>query len=195
MKASEGCQERGAEGKEGVGTACLTERRMDCTEMGSLSQTPLGRCTASNKGKLENTSLHLFEPSGPLFPPQPRLTNQTKTFHWTENSWQGTISGTAAQTVKNLPAVQETQAQSLDWEDPLENGMATHSSIPAWRISWVEEPSRLQSMGLQGVRYNWTTNIIRSLQSDYFQHQVFARDIRIPESQFYSLKGSLVMNA
>ena len=71
-----------------------------------------------------------------------------------EKSWQGTISGTVAQTVKNLPAVQETQVQSLDWEDPLENGMATHSSNPAWRIPWVEEPSRLQSMGLQGVRYN-----------------------------------------
>ena len=51
MKASEGCQERGTEGKEGVGTVCQAGRRMDCTEMGSLSQTPLGRHTASNKGK------------------------------------------------------------------------------------------------------------------------------------------------
>ena len=43
----------------------------------------------------------------------------------------------------------ETWVQSLGWEDPLEKGMATHSSILAWRISWTEEPGRLQSMGLQ----------------------------------------------
>ena len=51
--------------------------------------------------------------------------------------------------VKNLPARQETQVQSLGWEDPLEKGMATHSSILVWRISWTEEPGGLQSMGLQ----------------------------------------------
>ena len=45
-----------------------------------------------------------------------------------------------AQIVKNLPAVQETQVQSLGWENPLENGMATHSSILAWKIPWTEEP-------------------------------------------------------
>ena len=50
-----------------------------------------------------------------------------------------------AQMVKNLPAMQETQVQSLGWEDPLEKGMATHSSILAWRIPWTEEPDRLQS--------------------------------------------------
>ena len=48
-----------------------------------------------------------------------------------------------AQTVKNLPAMQETQVQSLVWEDPLEKGMSTHSSIIAWRISWREEPGGL----------------------------------------------------
>ena len=53
-----------------------------------------------------------------------------------------------AQTVKNLPAMQETQVQSLGWEDPLEKGMATHSSILAWRILWAEEPGGLQSMEL-----------------------------------------------
>ena len=52
-----------------------------------------------------------------------------------------------AQTVKNLPAMQETQAQSLGQEDPLEKGMATHSSMLAWRIPWTEEPAGLQSMG------------------------------------------------
>ena len=51
--------------------------------------------------------------------------------------------------VKNPPAMQETQVQPLGVEDPLEEGMATHSSILAWRIPWTEEPSRLKSMGLQ----------------------------------------------
>ena len=53
--------------------------------------------------------------------------------------------------VKNLPAVQETQVRSLGQEDPLEKGMATHSSILAWRIPWMEESSGLQSMGPQRV--------------------------------------------
>ena len=58
------------------------------------------------------------------------------------------------QRVKNLPAVQETRVQSLGWEDPLEEGMVTHSSILAWRIPWTEEPDGLQSMGLQRVRHD-----------------------------------------
>ena len=52
-----------------------------------------------------------------------------------------------AQIVKNLPVIQETQVQSLGWEDPLEKGMATHSSILAWRVPQTEEPGGLQSMG------------------------------------------------
>ena len=55
---------------------------------------------------------------------------------------------------KNLPAVQETGVQSLGQEDPLQKGMATHSSILAWRISWTEEPGELLSMGPQRVRQN-----------------------------------------
>ena len=58
-----------------------------------------------------------------------------------------------AQMVKNLPAVQETKFLSLGGEDPLEKGMATHSSILAWIISWTEEPGGRQSMGLQRVRH------------------------------------------
>ena len=54
-----------------------------------------------------------------------------------------------AQSVKNLPAVQQMWVQFLGQEDPLEKEMATHSSILAWRIPWTEEPGRLQSMGLQ----------------------------------------------
>ena len=56
--------------------------------------------------------------------------------------------------VKNLPAMQEMWVQSLGQEDPLEEGMATHSSILAWRIPWTEKPGRLQSIGSQRVRHD-----------------------------------------
>ena len=59
-----------------------------------------------------------------------------------------------AQMVKNLPAMQETQVRSLGQENPLEKGMATHSSILAWRIPKTEDPGELQSMGSQRVRHN-----------------------------------------
>ena len=68
-------------------------------------------------------------------------------------SWASLV----AQNVKYLPKTQETWVQSLSWEDPLEEGMATHSGILAWRIPWTEEPGRLQSMGLQSVRHDWAT--------------------------------------
>ena len=58
------------------------------------------------------------------------------------------------QTVENPPVMKETQVQSLGGEDPLEKGMATHSSILAGRIPWTEEPGRLQTMGSQRVRHN-----------------------------------------
>ena len=54
--------------------------------------------------------------------------------------------------VKNLPAMRETWVRSLSREDPLEEGMATHSSILAWEISWTEDPGGLQSLGSQRVR-------------------------------------------
>ena len=54
-----------------------------------------------------------------------------------------------AQSVKNLPAIQETGVQFLGWEDPLEKEMATHSSILTWKIPWTEAPGKLQSVGLQ----------------------------------------------
>ena len=58
------------------------------------------------------------------------------------------------QTVKCLPIMWETWDQSLGWEDLLEKEMATQSSIPAWRTPWMEEPDRLQSMGLQRVGHS-----------------------------------------
>ena len=62
-----------------------------------------------------------------------------------------------AQMVKDLPVMQETWVRPLGWEDPLEKGMATHSSILAWRIPQTEEPGGLQSMGLQRIRYDLVT--------------------------------------
>ena len=60
--------------------------------------------------------------------------------------------------VKSLPAMQETQAQSLGQEDALEKEMATHSSILSWKIPWIEEPGGLQSMGVQRVGQDGVTN-------------------------------------
>ena len=57
--------------------------------------------------------------------------------------WFGIMASQVAWWVKNLPAMQETQVQSLGWEDPLEDGMTTHSGILAWRVPWTEEPGRL----------------------------------------------------
>ena len=73
------------------------------------------------------------------------------------------LSGTSqvALVVKNLPVMQETQEtqlQSLGWEDPLEEVMATHFSILAWEIPWAEKPGGLQSMGLQRVGHDWAAN-------------------------------------
>ena len=69
-----------------------------------------------------------------------------------------------AQQVKNLPAMQqktqEMWVQSLGWDDPLEEEMATHSNSLAWRIPWAEEPDRLQSMGFQRVRHDRGTNTL-----------------------------------
>ena len=65
-------------------------------------------------------------------------------------SWASLV----AQLVKNLPAMQETWVQSLGWEDPLEKGKATHSSILAWRIPWREEPGGLQSTESQRVGHD-----------------------------------------
>ena len=63
-----------------------------------------------------------------------------------------------AQAGKNPPEMQETQVQTLGQEDPWEKGMATYSSILAWRIPWTEEPERLWFMGLQRARYNRASN-------------------------------------
>ena len=66
----------------------------------------------------------------------------------------GTLGFPGGTDVKNPPAMQETWVRSLGWEDPLEEGMAAHSSILAWRIPWTEVPGELQSMGSQRVQHD-----------------------------------------
>ena len=78
-----------------------------------------------------------------------------------------TRASLVAQSVKDLPAVQETWVWSLGWEDPLEKEMASHASILAWKISWTEEPRGLQSMGSQRVRHNWATNTYLTRSSSH----------------------------
>ena len=72
-------------------------------------------------------------------------------------SWASLV----VQKIKNRPAMRKTWVPSLGWEDPLEEGMATHSSILSWRIPWTEEPGRLQSMGSKRVRHNGATKYIQ----------------------------------
>ena len=85
--------------------------------------------------------------------------------HWTTwgpvrnaESWTSPWASQMALVVKNPPEMWETRGQSLGWEDALEEGMAIHSSILAWRIPRTEVPSRLQSMGSRTVGHDWVTN-------------------------------------
>ena len=74
---------------------------------------------------------------------------------------EGSRPSLVAQTVKDPPAMQETQIQSLGWEDPLEEGMAIHSSVLAWRIQWTEEPGGPQPVGLQD--HTWLSDCTTTL--------------------------------
>ena len=71
-----------------------------------------------------------------------------------------------AETVKSLPAMWETQVQSLSQEDSLEKEMAIHYSILAWKIPWMEEPGGLQSIGSQRIRHDWVTSMKMASISD-----------------------------
>ena len=87
--------------------------------------------------------------------------------HIVTDAWGGCINeckylrgkaSLVAQRLKHLPTIRETQVRSLAWGDHLEKEMATHSSILAWRIPWMEEPGRLQSTGVQRVGHDWATS-------------------------------------
>ena len=85
------------------------------------------------------------------------------------------LASLVAQLVKNPPALWETWVRSLGWEDPLEKGKATHSSILAWRIPWTEEPGGLQSMGSQRVGHDSVANIYPVLTFLYFSNLLYLK--------------------
>ena len=68
--------------------------------------------------------------------------------------WSSLVALLVTQTIRHLPVVQETWVRSLGWEDPLKKETATHSKILAWKIPWMDEPGRLQSMGLKRVGHD-----------------------------------------
>ena len=83
-----------------------------------------------------------------------QLMNQTSLSLILRNCQTPPQPSLVAQAIKNLPVMWEAWVQSLGWEDPLEEEIATHSSILAWRIPWTEEPGGSQSVGSQRVRHN-----------------------------------------
>ena len=87
----------------------------------------------------------------------PVLFSKLCKFFQNSQSYEVLWASLVAQTVKNLPIMQETQVQPLGREDLLEKRMATHSSIRSWRIPWTEEPGGIQSMGSQRVRHDLAT--------------------------------------
>ena len=78
---------------------------------------------------------------------------------WLTSTLQSCWASLVAQTVKHLPSMWETGVWSQGWEDPLEKEMAIHSSILAWKIPWMKEPGRLQSMWWQRVGHDWATSL------------------------------------
>ena len=97
------------------------------------------------------------------------------------------VGSLVAQRVKNLPTMQEMWVWFLDWEDPMEKGMATHSSILAWRTPWTEKPGWLQSMGLHRVRYDWATKHIRS--NSVFRLRSLPGHSKCPSAPGYRTSG------
>jgi len=93
--------------------------------------------------------------------------------------------------VKNLPAMQETWVQSLGQEYPLKKGMATHSSILAWRIPWTEESGGLQSTGAQRVGHDWVPNIHTHTHTHVNYTSIKMEKIQLSSVQLFSWSDSL----
>ena len=91
--------------------------------------------------------------------------------------------------VKNVPSILKARVLSLGQEDPLEKGMATHSSILAWRIPWTEEPGRPQSMGLQTVRHDWV------IDTTFIHMLKWILSPETPEQQFLFYVASLLIGS
>ena len=97
----------------------------------------------------------------------------------------GKAASLVAQMVKNLPAMQETWVWSLGQEDPLEEGMATHCSILAWRILWTEKPGGLQSTGPHKIRLDWAA-VTAIVQRSRIKGHIICIDL-VPSGNHYSV--------
>ena len=102
-------------------------------------------------------------------------------FRCTEKWFRYIWASLVAQKVNDLPATQKTQARSLGWEDPLEKGIATHSSILAWRIPWTEEPGGPQSTGSQRVGHDWATKRQQQYIHNWQKGNIWCSDKQIWE--------------
>ena len=92
-------------------------------------------------------------------------------------------SSLATQMVKKLPAMQETWVWSLGWEDSMEKGTATHSSILVWRIPWTEKPGRLQSMGPQRVGQDWVAFTFTFLKCSDIANKAYCSSWEFQDSE------------
>ena len=137
-----------------AGCGCEFSPRLNCRPSEYSSALVIGRMkpgcgvsTQRREGKIRQTGHRRSETWAKCF--QEKLpwnkTSHTGSGHWLMRG----LGFPGGSVVKNLPAVQETRVGFLGWEDPLEEEMASHSNILAWRIPWTEEPGGLQSMGSQ----------------------------------------------
>ena len=111
-----------------------------------------------------------------------RQTFDLQRFYEAHPHWR---ASQVAQMVKNLPAMQETWVWSLGGEDPLKEGMATHSSILAWIIPWTEEPGGVHSMGSQRVRHDWVTDTFtftHTGEDHLFNSGYWLKGVSLPET-------------
>ena len=128
----------------------------------SLPNTPLG---FSDSSVCKESSWNAGDAG---FIPKSEISAQERIDYPLQYSWGSPV----ASLVKNLPEMWQTWVWSLGWDDLLEKEMATRANTLAWRIPWTEEPGRLQSMGSQRVRYNWSDLATKVLacKSDKIQH-------------------------
>ena len=136
------------------------------------------------------------------FPSEPSIPLPLRSFPWPLTGiwtpslvFASTRASLVDQILKNPPAMQETPVWPLGWEDPLENEMATHSSIPAWRIPWTEEPGWLHSIESHRVRHGWRDTCTHARASNcylFYLYYLFSNKMTMPGRQGLSISTSHV---